>query len=144
MLSIIPNEDGYTAEAYLAEFPGVHGEHRIKYRPMLHQERYVVGSAVASKTPAESSQLVASSVAKFVKQWDVQDSKGIVLPIDSANCARLKPSLLERFYGIVSGREGGDPDPESAPKNEALDAQLAAIMEDRSIGQVKEETDLKN
>jgi hypothetical protein len=69
---------------------------------------------------------------------------GGTLPITPANVALLKPNLVERFYNIVSGREGGDPDPNAAPDGEAMDTELQAILEGRSPAELKEEGAVKN
>lgn len=144
LLSIIPLDDGYTESAYVAAFPNVHGAHRIKYRPLTHHERFVVGNALGTKPPAQASQVLAATLAKQIKDWDVCAANGGTLPVNASSMAMLKPNLIERFYAIVSGRDGGDPDPDAAPDSDALDKELQAILEDRLAADVQAEGDLKN
>jgi len=143
VLSIIP-DDGYTESAYIAAYPSIHGAHRIKYRPMTHSDRYVMGNALGTKSPGQASELIATKLTKHLKDWDVRAADGAKLPITPANAARLKPNLLERFYAIVSGRDGGDPDPTDKPDSDAMDAELQAILEGRPACEVQEEANVKN
>lgn len=144
ILSIIPTDDGYTESAYIAAVPGIHGEHRVRYRPMTHQQRYVIGSGVRGKSAAESSNLVASAVAGQIVEWDVRDAGGQLHPITPSGAARLKPMLLERLYAIVSGSDSGDVDPNSAADDDALDLELQAVLAGRQVGELREEADAKN
>lgn len=142
-LSIIP-DDGYTESAYVAAMPGVFNAQTIRYRPLTHTERYVIGNALGTKSPAEASKLLIATLAKHLKEWDVCVADGGTLPINAESVAKLKPELAERFYAIVTGRFGGDQNPNEASSGSAADDELKAIMEDRTVGEVREEAHVKN
>lgn len=143
LLSIIP-DDGYTESAYVDKQRGIHGAHRIRYRPLTHSERYVVGNALSTKPPVEASQILYATLASKIKEWDVCAASGATLPITSANVAILKPNLTERLYSIVSGHDGGDQDPDAKPEGDKMDAALQAILEGKTAGEVQEEAAVKN
>lgn len=142
-LSIIPN-DGYTLDAYVKAEPGIHGEHRIKFRPLLHEERYSYGEALGKKSPREASQFMCSVLAKHLKGWDVKNVNGDELPVVAESVRILRPDLLEKFYAIVSGRAAGDADPNVPLPASDLDNEAQALLEGRAVGNVREENDLKN
>ena len=146
MLSIICREDGYTEKAYIAEFPRIHHAQRIEYRPMVHKQRYIVGHAIGTaKTPGASSDYICERIAEHVKAWDVVDKNGQAVPITLEEVVWLKAELIESMYSIISGRSGGDPDPdETTPEKSAIEAEFESLRTGKTIGQVKEETDLKN
>jgi hypothetical protein len=122
----------------------VHGSHRIKYRPMTITERYVVGQALGTKPPGQAAQVMAAALGKHIKDWDVCHSNGGTMPVNSNSMAMLKPNLVERFYAIVSGRDGGDPDPNEQTDTSQADLELQAILEDKSVAELKEEGGVKN
>jgi hypothetical protein len=80
-----------------------------------------------------------------VKTWDAK-SKGEPLPPKADVIRRLHPRLIDRLYGVIIGREGGDQDPKQPAANYSADAEAAlkAAIEGTSVAQAQEDTDTKN
>jgi hypothetical protein len=142
--SYIP--DGFTASAYIAEYPGLYSACRFKFRPMLHAERSKVFDAgrIDNFNSAKATYL---ALEKHVVEWDVRsiDAKGEpgeVLPIKALCIARLAPNLIERLFAIVAGVSAADEDPAIA-RTEPLD-QFDVLLEGQSHNDTKREAELKN
>lgn len=137
--------DGYTQPFYFRGVPGLHPDVRGTFRPMLHHERYFIGGKIADKQSGpEQSRMMIEAICSFIRSWDLKGSDGKVIPREVPAAVRIKPHVVERLYMLVTGREGGDVDPNAEPAKEEADAEWKAILEQREIGPVREEIDAKN
>ncbi len=138
-------EDGYTEAGYIKKAEGLYPELRFRYRPMLHAERDAIASQIGTK-PAEQFTAILVAAAKHrIVSWDAMHM-GAPLEITDENIRRLRPSLFDRLYNIISGQQASDPDPlasEDARELEA-DAALQAAITGQTIGAVREVDAEKN
>lgn len=109
MLNYIP--DGYTEKGYIEPSDGKHDALAFTYRPMLPEERDAVEEVLAIRPAREGSQVVAAAVAHALFEWDLRDVNGCPVPVGLDLVRRLRPTLLDKLYAVVSGREAGDPPP---------------------------------
>lgn len=142
--STISLDDGYTLDGYIKADPGIHGEHRFKYRPVLHADRYVYTDEFARKTPREAARLMYAILAKHIKSWDVKLPNGDAAPLNVDTMRLVVPNLIERFYAIVVGRVASDANPNGMTDTEEADAELKALLEGTDIGIEREAAAGKN
>lgn len=140
--------DGYTEKAYVAPRPGIHGSVSFAFRPMTHEQRSVVYTQVA-KGGGDASKAVVASVARFIVSWDLCWDDGKEAAVTAENVARLRPALIDRLHDIVSGYAAGDTDPNQVTGERVAgiahaDAEFRALMEGRSVAEVKEAEAAKN
>ena len=142
--STISADDGYTLDGYIKADPGIHGEHRFKYRPILHADRYVYTDEFGKKTPREAARLMYAILAKHIKSWDVKLPGGDTAPLNVETMRLVVPNLIERFYAIVAGRVPSDVNPDAVPDTDETDAELKALLEGTDIGNAREAATGKN
>jgi hypothetical protein len=144
-LNFVPN-DGYTEPGYLAAVPGKYSEMRFTFRPLLAEEKRIMAEQVERMKPAQEVQKVAGILMTNVKMWDLKDGKGEVVPISLDTVRRLKPSVFWALWGIVSGSDASDIDPqwEEADKERIVGEQIAAISAPAPYGESREASDEKN
>ena len=151
LLDYIPDDDGYTLDAYIEPVRLLHNAVRFSYRPVDILERAVLVEINRSLSEKDVNGRFADVMAKKLTKWDVQqrtkDDTLIPLPITKNNLLRLKPSLWVRMLNIVLWSvEGGDLDP-AMPRDEILkasDLDFEAILAGQRIGDVRLEGDRKN
>jgi hypothetical protein len=140
--------DGALEDGYIKEFKTVHPGCSFKYKPMLLEQRAkMVSECGKIRDAAQAELLVASELSKRIKEWDLVDRDGNPVPIEGKTIAKLKFALFNRLAGIVLyGTEGSDDNPNKQTDERIIDAELAAIsaVEDRPIGDVRQEATLKN
>jgi hypothetical protein len=135
LLDYIPEDDGYTLDAYIAGRLALHNPVRITYRPTDSITRAVLVNVVqGSQKEREILKHLAAYLQTRIVSWSIQEvTEGVTrtLPITAANLLRLKPFLWERLCDIVIwGRSGGDADP-SIPKTveeDEFDEEFAAVL----------------
>ncbi len=111
--------DGYTRTAFIKAVDWLYPPTRIKFRPLLTQERAVVQSRVNRvNNPRQSEQHAAEAIFRQLVEWDLKDSGGAVVSIKLENILRVQPELMQRMYLIVMAIEGGDDDPQGASGEE--------------------------
>lgn len=144
MLNYIP--DGYSQDAYLRESPGLHGEMRFRYRPMLVEEKNQIVAAADKKGAGQGDMLLAEAVARRIVEWDVRDAQGAVIPITADTVRRLRPTLFNRVFWVIAGVESADTDEraEAESRNQQAAELLQAAIEGRPLGAIREEGDRKN
>lgn len=116
-------DDGYTQEGYISPENGLYDSLEFTYRPMTSGQRDEVDSIVMSgRNPKEGSRKVAQAIAFHVKTWSEKS------PITVDVASRLRPSLSDKLYSIVSGRRPSDAKPDTGPESDRsyLDAGLEA------------------
>jgi hypothetical protein len=145
MLDYIPN-DGYTEEGFIEASPGYHGDFRFSFRPMLVEERARIVAANNAVRPEEYERLCAAELAKKITVWSLRDKAQQAVPITAANILRLKPRLNSRIFGIVTGLEASDVDPQwtDAAKTEAVETKYESALSGQPAGDLREERDEKN
>lgn len=139
-------EDGYTIDGYIDAMPLMYPDVRFTFRPMLEEEINRFSEAYGAKPLDKYSGAVADALAERVKSWSIQNSKGSVVDISSANMKRLHPVLFKRLMGIVWGSAPSDVDPTwtDAQKLEHGIQVTKAQADEATVGQLREESDLKN
>lgn len=121
MPSII--EDGYTADGYIAEIPGLHGSMDFKYRPMLPETRDRCQRAMVDV--AKGHKESREQIKRHLVEWDVKRGDGTDAPITVEMVGRLQPLLQDKLYSIVAGNMPSDPRPEGvAEKVPAVEESL--------------------
>jgi len=151
LLDYIPDDDGYTLDAYIGPLQMLHNAIRFSYRPVDILERAIFVEVNRSGSEKDVNSKFAEVMAKKVTEWDIQqrtkDGTLIPLPVTRNNILRLKPSLWVRMLNIVLwGVDGGDLDPD-IPRDEILkatDLDFEAILAGQRIGDVRLEGDRKN
>lgn len=140
--------DGTLEDGYIKEFKSVHPACSFRYRPMLLEQRaMMVKKCSVMRDAAQAELLVASELAKHLKEWDLLDRSGNPVPIEGKTIAKLKFYLFNRLAGIILyGTEGSDDNPNKQTEERIYDSELAAIsaVEDKPEGEVRQEATLKN
>lgn len=142
MLNIIP--DGYTENGFIAEAPGLHGELRFAYRPMLSEERDTIDRAAQASPVSQVHAMYRKALAMRLQSWSEVDDKGVPSPINDATLKRLRPTLFDKLYNTVAGYRASDADPAKSKPASQVDGELEAALAGRPVGEVREEGDLKN
>ncbi len=140
-------DDGYTEDGYIAAIPGLHGEFRFTFRPMLVAERStVLGKHVLDLPESQQDITFAKAMASRLKSWSLVDKNGKPVPINQDVAMRLKPALFRRLFAIIAGTEAADPDPlaTTVALDQAAEDALAAAVAGTSVRQLTEERDAKN
>lgn len=106
LLAIIP--EGYKQDGYIAQRDRIHPAVCFTFAPLLASERSVVAEAILKGTPLAQQEELARIVAKQLTVWDVVDAEGALQDIKQEVVARLQPELLNRFYAVLMGTDGGD------------------------------------
>ena len=101
--------DGYTSQARVDEYPGLHGAVAFRFRPMSPDQYSEFLVEMRSRDPKKYNPQLRKIVASHILEWDVEDQDGKSLPIDAATLVHMPRRLYERIYGIVSGEEASDP-----------------------------------
>ena len=115
--------DGYTREAFLKAAPGLYGEARFTYRPMLRWESMQMWER-EGKYPdraKERAMVQATAIMGHVKEWSLEKEA------TPAAYMQLVPGLATRLAEIVMGVAADDsPPPEDkADWQKEIEAQLA-------------------
>lgn len=117
LLCYIPDDDGYTDDAYVKAMPLMHPEVRIKYRPMRVMERITVQNGLQSQPAKDSELAVAHQIADHIVDWSINVKGGDKAPITAKFILGLKSPLYRRLANIVYfNSEAGDPDPGAEPE----------------------------
>jgi hypothetical protein len=138
--------DGYTQSGFIAELPLMHGSLRFTFRPALVEERSQLSDAAA----ALKSHLYDRQVAKFTAQkivlWDLIDVEGREVAVSAEALLRLQPALFVKLHRIVLGWIPSDIDPTWPPESldRALDDEIESVQTGQSVGELREEHDVKN
>ena len=140
--------DGTLEDGFIKEFKSVHPNCSFRYRPMLLEQRAgMVKKCAVMRDAAQAELIVASELAKHIKEWDLVDRDGATVPIEGKTIAKLKFAMFNRLAGFVLYvTEGSDDNPEKQTEERIYDSELAAIsaVEDKCEGDVRVETNLKN
>ena len=120
--------DGYTMTSYIAVDPRNHGAVRFIYRPfgVLPREALVRG-----QRGAKYEEVCAEAIRLRVLEWDVRHPiNGQAIAIETPQILQLHPRIFTRMVKIITGDEGGDPDPGRDDSEIAADAEveLQAIL----------------
>ncbi len=126
--------------------PLVHGSLRFEYRPALVEERSQLSDAAAELKSHLYDRHVAAFVAGKIVSWDLADAVGQDVPIAAAALLRLQPELFVKLHRVVLGWAASDVDPrwpaETADRHDEL--ATSAVLSGRTVGEVRQEADLKN
>jgi hypothetical protein len=117
-------DDGYQESGYIAADEGLHGPLTFTYRPVLVQTRDTLNALIARDTPDTETfvRKVTEQLAKSVIEWSLRN-KGELVPINADTMRRVRPRLLDKLWGVVSGARRSDtrdsriPDLEGDAKN---------------------------
>ena len=123
VLNYIP--DGYDEPGYIKENPGLHGELRFRFRPMLRADRIVIVTAAANLPPEKRGANAAKAIKARLILWDLKDKDGKPQEITEENILRLKPALFDRLEDIVYGYSASDPDPQWTADQKQADTEAA-------------------
>ena len=139
MLAYIPKDDGYTERGYIAAVAGLHPAVRFEFRPMVHAERAAANAGIMVDNLAKASAVQCAAISKALRSWDIEG-------LELRQTDMLRPALVEKLYGIVSGMAASDPDPEDIETSrDAADIYLATMDGNGRIpGLIREERDRGN
>lgn len=146
--------DGYTRKGFIKAIPGLHGEVRFSYRPMLPGQRDSTRNAINRERGEKASTLQAAAIAGHLTSWDCvypedgpdENLRGKIVPISVENVRHLIPSLFDRLFVIIGGMDASDPEPEAAPaeQKEYADLLLQAAESGGAPGDVALAVQQKN
>lgn len=104
--------DGYTETAFIRELPGVHEEIRFEFRPTPPRVVRSMMNTFYDKPADTQSDIIEGTLAKSIVSWDLKAPGGEdTLTVSIENFRKIKKELLDRFFMIVNGYDGGDLDP---------------------------------
>lgn len=116
-------EDGYTADGFIAEAPGLHGALKFKYRPMLPETRDRCQRAMADV--AKGHKESREQIKRHLVEWDLKRNDGTDATITVDIIGRLQPLLQDKLYSIVAGNMPSDALPEEvAEKGPSVEESL--------------------
>lgn len=118
--------DGFTQEAYIAERPGLHGELRFSYRPMLPESVDDIEAHRSTKKGSEDTKLVAAAVADRIVR--LEDGVGTEIEPTVESVRRLRYGILYKVYNIIAGFEPSDLDPRWDSKGSELPPLSDSLM----------------
>lgn len=151
LLDYIPDDDGYTLEAYLAAKPLMHNEVRFTYRPLELPERATMLNILDRGDEKVSAKAFSAVLASRISKWTITqklaDGTRIPMVIAEKEVSRLKPLLWRRLVNIVIlGVEAGDQDPDKVEKDESAEIQveLDSILNKTRVADERIEADRKN
>lgn len=107
----VPN-DGYTEDAFIAGFNGVHGPLRFRFRRALGWQNAEARRAAARLEPRQAEGHWAKFLKAQLVEWDLQTPDGKRVELTEANILRMNPALNEAVLAVVMSVRGGDLDPE--------------------------------
>jgi hypothetical protein len=110
--------DGFTRRSFIKEVPGLHGELRFSYRPMLPEQRNAVRRLVSGEKGDKGDVLLRTAIAEHLVDWSATDDDGRSVKIGPEGVRRLPPALYDRLYLIVSGMDASDPEPDASDEEE--------------------------
>jgi hypothetical protein len=140
-------DDGYTEPGFIQAIPGLHGDLRFTYRPMLVEVNAEVGEAFKSLSSADCERKAAAVLADHLKTWDVVHPKTKApVPVTPANLLRMKSAVFSRLWGIVRGLDPTDIDPKwtAEQKQQATETKFESALTGDTPGMVREVADEKN
>jgi len=139
-------DDGYTESGYVEAKPGLHGEFRFTYRPLLTETRSRLLRSFDNLKAEEQDLIVAKTLAERVASWSLTKQSGEAVPVAVDNVRRLKPAIFFRLWSVVLGTEPSDLDPawETEQKVEAVTTLLEAAAAPAPVGVVREAGNEKN
>lgn len=111
--------DGFTRRGYVKEVPGLHGEMRFSFRPMLPEQRNAVRRIVSQEKGDKADVLLRTAIAEHLVDWSAADEEGRDVKIGPEGVRRLPPSLYDRLYLIISGMDASDPEPDAGDEEES-------------------------
>jgi len=139
-------DDGYLQQGYVAAVPRLHGALRFTFRPTLVEERsHLVDAARQLQSAAYDRHAAQFTAAKLVS-WDLRDSAGDEVPFSAEALLRLQPELFVKLHRTVAGWLPSDVDPawDDETRLPALDAEAAAVLAGRPVGDWLQESREKN
>jgi len=144
-LNFVPN-DGYTEPGYLAEVPGKSNAMRFTFRPLLAEEKRALLETMEKMKGGQEAVKVSEVLSDQVKSWDLADAKGAAVPINVTIMRRVKPSVLWALWGIVSGNDASDIDPQwdDSQKEKSALENAVALTKPEPYGESREGSDEKN
>lgn len=111
--------DGFTRRGFIKEIPGLHGELRFEYRPMLPEQRNAVRRLAGEAKGDKGDLMLRTAIAEHLVDWSASDDAGKSVKADADGVRRLPPALYDRLYLIVSGMDASDPDPQATIEEES-------------------------
>ena len=112
MLDYVP--DGYEFDGYIAAVPGLYGEQRFRFRPMVPADAQALVDQTQGKSAAQVMEILAKACGPRIVRWSLKDPNGNALPLTVENFSRLRPALFDRICNIIQGYKACDYDPEKA------------------------------
>jgi hypothetical protein len=139
-------DDGYTTPGFVAPVARLHRGLRFTFRPALIEERSQLNDAARQLAGPLYDRHVAAFAADKLVTWELMDREQQPVPIATASLLRLHPDVFVKLSRIVLGWTASDVDPTwTAETHERVeDEALAAALTGHSIGEAREEQDVKN
>lgn len=151
LLDYIPDDDGYTLDAYFAPIAMLYNEVRFKYRPLELTERAKMVNILDKGDERVSAKAFSAVLASRISEWSIvqklADGTRVPMPIEEKTVMRLKPLLWRRMVNVVIlGQDGGDVDPVGVKKDDdaEIQADLASILNKTPVADERLEADRKN
>ncbi|MBT7069648.1 MAG: hypothetical protein HN975_02005 [Anaerolineae bacterium] len=103
--------DGYTKDAYIKPFDGVHDGMTFKYRPMLPNEVTRYESKIDKCPAGDQGNITAGVIAIKLVEWSEETKDKKPVPIDYDNVRKVPYDLLATMIGIIKGTRPCDEPP---------------------------------
>ena len=133
-------DDGYTEQGYIEAKPGLHGEFRFSYRPLLAEDRSRILRTMNEMSDEKQDVVVAKTLAERIMSWDNPK------PVTMEQARRLLPAVFYQVWGIVLGTSpsGLDPRWDEDRKVGEVENLVEAATVGVPVGAAREVSDEKN
>ncbi len=133
-------DDGYTEQGYIEAKPGLHGEFRFEYRPMLVEQRSRILRTMSEMKDEEQDVVIAKTMAERLVSWDNPK------PIAVERTRRIQPVVFYQVWAIILGTSPSAMDPrwDDERKVEGVENLMEASTADVPVGVAQEVTAEKN
>lgn len=134
LLCFVPDDDGYSENAYIEGVPRIHPPVRIRFRPTRSLDRVSVTESIRGKSAETAEQAIIKEVADRIVDWSIVGADGEKVDPTADFILRLKAPLYRRLVSIVFyGTDGGDVDPHETATEAAEKRRRAAVLADEGI-----------
>lgn len=138
--NLIPAGKAYSEPGYIDAVPGLYDEPlRFTFRPLLPEEQAEHFEKVQKLTGrAKQRRAEAHLISERIVKWDLKDGHGDAVEPTAVNVLSLKPVLMSRLYGVVSGLDASDINPEwsLSDKTAVDDAEYASALTNKPASEV--------
>lgn len=107
--------DGYTQAVYFRELPGVHGDFRMRFRPLLIMQQAEIDRELQNADYEKRQWIAARWISSQVVDWSLKKPGGeTVSTTDVNDILRIRSTLFNRMWNAINNQDGGDVDPDAS------------------------------